>query len=162
MKPLHTFQEFLNESLNESSNTAIDFSDKSTALALPTKLPAKYRKDIKVSVYNAPAVQVAHGARVNNLPQPSRTFRWDKLIETSRNSDEWIALTAVAVVEDTANRVTFFTVYEEFDPIDLNDLKSNRDLYAEDTYKDETDLIKKMQAWFSKAEKLLKEIKADY
>jgi hypothetical protein len=158
MKNLKTYDDFLNESSNP---TTLDLSDKATALALPNKLAAKYKKDIKVSLYNAPAVMVAHGARVNNIPQPSRAYRWDKTIETYRNSDDWIALTAVAVVEDTTNRVTFFTVYEEFDPMDLNDLKSNRDLYAEDTYKDEADLIKKMQAWFSKAEKILKEIKDD-
>ena len=153
-----TFENFL----NENSAILLDLSDKRLALFIKSKLPAKYQKDTKTLVYNAPYSIVSHGAKLTNLPTPSRVYQLDKMNETYRGSDNWISLSSLAIVQDTTNQVTFVIVYEEFDPIQFDEIKSNKDLYKEEDYKDEKDLLKKMQTWFAYSEKVFKQVIEDH
>ena len=153
-----TFENFL----NENSAILLDLSDKRLALFIKSKLPAKYQKDTKTLVYNAPYSIVSHGAKLTNLPTPSRVYQLDKMNETYRGSDNWISLSSLAIVQDTTNQVTFVIVYEEFDPIQFDEIKSNKDLYKEEDYKDEKDLLKKMQNWFAYSEKVFKQVIEDH
>ena len=154
---INTFEEFL----NENSAILLDLSDKRLALFIKSKLPAKYQKDTKTLVYNAPYSIVSHGAKLTNLPTPSRVYQLDKMNETYRGSDNWISLSSLAIVQDTTNQVTFVIVYEEFDPIQLDEIKSNTKLYKEEDYKDEKDLLKKIQTWFAYSEKVFKQVIED-
>jgi hypothetical protein len=165
MKHIHTYKEFLNEQeeiLNEDAATLLDLSDKRLALSIKDKLPAKYKKDTKTLIYNAPYSMVSHGAKLTNLPTPSRVYQLEKMNETYKGSDNWISLSSLAIVQDTTNQVTFLIVYEEFDPIQFDEIKSNKDLYKEEDYKDEKDLIKKIQTWFAYSEKVFKEVIEDH
>ena len=157
MKHIHTFSSFL----NENELTLLDLSNKDAALSIKDKLPAKYKKDTKTLVYNAPYAMVSHGAKLTNLPTPSRVYQLEKMNETYRGSDNWVSLSSLAIVQDTTNQVTFVIVYEEFDPIQLDELKTNNDLYKEESYTDEKDLLKKMQTWFAYSEKVFKEVLED-
>ena len=144
--------------LNEAALTPLDLSDKRLALFIKSKLPAKYKTDIKTLVYNAPYSIVSHGAKLTGLPTSSRVYQLDKLKEVSKGSDNWMSLSSLAIVQDTKNVVTFVIVYDEFDPIQFNELKSNKNLYKEESYTDEKDLLKKMQNWFTYSEKVFKEL----
>jgi hypothetical protein len=44
----------------------------------------------------------------------------------------------------------------------FDEIKSNKDLYKEEDYKDEKDLLKKMQTWFAYSEKVFKEVIEDH
>jgi hypothetical protein len=147
--------------LNEAAPAALDLSDKRLALFIKSKMPAKYQKDIKTLVYNAPYSIVSHGAKLNGLPTSSRVYQLEKLKEASKGSDNWVSLSSLAIVQDTTNQVTFVIVYDEFDPIRFSELKSNKNLYKEESYTDEKDLLKKMQNWFAYSEKVFKEVIED-
>jgi hypothetical protein len=147
--------------LNEAAPAALDLSDKRLALSIKDKLPAKYKKDTKTLVYNAPYSMVSHGAKLTNLPTPSRVYQLEKLKEASKGSDNWVSLSSLAIVQDTTNQVTFVIVYDEFDPIRFDEIKSNKNLYKEESYTDEKDLLKKMQNWFMYSEKVFKEVIED-
>ncbi len=157
MKHIKTFEGFL----NESSDFALDLSDKEVALSIKAKLPAKYKKDTKTLIYNAEYAIVSHGAKLTNIPTPSRVYQLEKMKETYKGSDDWISLSSLAIVQDTKNQVTFVMVYEEFDPIKLDELKSNKNLYKEESYTDEKDLLKKMQTWFAYSEKVFDKVIED-
>lgn len=166
MKYIQTFERFLGESISDglvNGNTGItlDLSDKEVAVSIKSKLATKYIKDTKLLVYNAPYAIVSHGAKLTNLPTPSRVFQLEKMKETYRGSDNWISLSSLAIVQDTTNQVTFVIVYEEFDPIQLDEIKSNTKLYKEEDYKDENDLLKKIQTWFAYSEKVFKQVIED-
>lgn len=147
--------------VNEDAAIPLDLSDKEVAVSIKAKLPAKYKKDTKLLVYNAPYAIVSHGAKLTNLPTPSRVFQLEKMNETYRGSDNWISLSSLAIVQDTTNQVTFVIVYEEFDPIQFDEIKSNTKLYKEEDYKDEKDLLKKIQYWFAYSEKVFKQVIED-
>lgn len=147
--------------LNEVAPAALDLSDKRLALFIKSKLPAKYQKDTKTLVYNAPYSIVSHGAKLTGLPTPSRAYQLEKLKEASKGSDNWVSLSSLAIVQDTTNQVTFVIVYDEFDPIRFDEIKSNKNLYKEESYTDEKDLLKKMQNWFAYSEKVFKEVIED-
>ena len=155
-------REEVRKTLNENASSALDLSDKNLAIAIKNKLPAKYKTNTKTLVYNAPHSIVSHGAKLTNLPTPSRVYQLDKMNETYRGSDNWISLSSLAIVQDTTNQVTFVIVYEEFDPIQFDEIKSNKDLYKEEDYKDEKDLLKKMQTWFAYSEKVFKQVIEDH
>ena len=131
------------------------------ALFIKSKLPAKYQKDTKTLVYNAPYSIVSHGAKLTGLPTPSRVYQLEKLKEASKGSDNWVSLSSLAIVQDTTNQVTFVIVYDEFDPIRFDEIKSNKNLYKEESYTDEKDLLKKMQNWFMYSDKVFKEVLED-
>jgi hypothetical protein len=152
-----TFENFL----NENTGIPLDLSDKEAALSIKSKLPAKYKKDTKILIYDAPYAIVSHGAKLANLPTPSRVFQLEKMNETYRGSDNWISLSSLAIVQDKTNQVTFVIIYEEFDHIQFNEIKSNTDLYKEENYKDEKDLIKKIQTWFAYSEKVFNQVIED-
>ena len=154
-------REELKKALNEVAPAALDLSDKSLAFSIKNKLPAKYKNDTKVLVYNAPYAIVSHGAKLTNVPTPSRIYQLEKLKEVSKGSDNWVSLSSLAIVQDTTNQISFVIVYEEFDPIRFDEIKSNKDLYKEESYTDEKDLLKKMQAWFAYSEKVFKEVLED-
>ena len=147
--------------LNEVAPAALDLSDKRLALFIKSKLPAKYQKDTKTLVYNAPYSIVSHGAKLTGLPTPSRVYQLEKLKEASKGSDNWVSLSSLAIVQDTTNQVTFVIVYDEFDPIRFDEIKSNKNLYKEESYTDEKDLLKKMQNWFMYSDKVFKEVIED-
>ena len=147
--------------LNEVAPAALDLSDKRLALFIKSKLPAKYQKDTKTLVYNAPYSIVSHGAKLTGLPTPSRAYQLEKLKEASKGSDNWVSLSSLAIVQDTTNQVTFVIVYDEFDPIRFDEIKSNKNLYKEESYTDEKDLLKKMQNWFMYSDKVFKEVIED-
>ena len=147
--------------LNEVAPAALDLSDKRLALFIKSKLPAKYQKDTKTLVYNAPYSIVSHGAKLTGLPTPSRAYQLEKLKEASKGSDNWVSLSSLAIVQDTTNQVTFVIVYDEFDPIRFDEIKSNKNLYKEESYTDEKDLLKKMQNWFMYSDKVFKEVLED-
>ena len=147
--------------LNEVAPAALDLSDKRLALFIKSKLPAKYQKDTKTLVYNAPYSIVSHGAKLTGLPTPSRVYQLEKLKEASKGSDNWVSLSSLAIVQDTTNQVTFVIVYDEFDPIRFDEIKSNKNLYKEESYNDEKDLLKKMQNWFMYSDKVFKEVLED-
>ena len=147
--------------LNEVAPAALDLSDKRLALFIKSKLPAKYQKDTKTLVYNAPYSIVSHGAKLTGLPTPSRVYQLEKLKEASKGSDNWVSLSSLAIVQDTTNQVTFVIVYDEFDPIRFDEIKSNKNLYKEESYTDEKDLLKKMQNWFMYSDKIFKEVIED-
>ena len=147
--------------LNEVAPAALDLSDKRLALFIKSKLPAKYQKDTKTLVYNAPYSIVSHGAKLTGLPTPSRVYQLEKLKEASKGSDNWVSLSSLAIVQDTTNQVTFVIVYDEFDPIRFDEIKSNKNLYKEESYTDEKDLLKKMQNWFMYSDKVFKEVLED-
>ena len=154
-------REEIKKALNEVAPAALDLSDKSLAFSIKNKLPAKYKNDTKVLVYNAPYAIVSHGAKLTNVPTPSRIYQLEKLKEVSKGSDNWVSLSSLAIVQDTTNQISFVIVYEEFDPIRFDEIKSNKDLYKEESYTDEKDLLKKMQAWFAYSEKVFKEVIED-
>ena len=147
--------------LNEVAPAALDLSDKRLALFIKSKLPAKYQKDTKTLVYNAPYSIVSHGAKLTGLPTPSRVYQLEKLKEASKGSDNWVSLSSLAIVQDTTNQVTFVIVYDEFDPIRFDEIKSNKNLYKEESYTDEKDLLKKIQNWFMYSDKIFKEVIED-
>lgn len=155
--------------LNEAAPAALDLSDKRLALFIKSKLPAKYQKDTKTLVYNAPYSIVSHGAKLTGLPTPSRVYQLEKLKEARKGADNWVSLSSLAIVQDTTNQVTFVIVYDEFDPIRFDEIKSNFDfmiksnknLYKEESYTDEKDLLKKMQNWFMYSDKVFKEVIED-
>ena len=147
--------------LNEAAPATLDLSDKRLALFIKSKLPAKYQKDTKTLVYNAPYSIVSHGAKLTGLPTPSRVYQLEKLKEASKGSDNWVSLSSLAIVQDTTNQVTFVIVYDEFDPIRFDEIKSNKNLYKEESYTDEKDLLKKMQNWFMYSDKVFKEVLED-
>ena len=154
-------REEIKKALNEVAPAALDLSDKSLAFSIKNKLPAKYKNDTKVLVYNTPYAIVSHGAKLTNVPTPSRIYQLEKLKEVSKGSDNWVSLSSLAIVQDTTNQISFVIVYEEFDPIRFDEIKSNKDLYKEESYTDEKDLLKKMQAWFAYSEKVFKEVLED-
>lgn len=154
-------REEVRKTLNENASSALDLSDKNLAIAIKNKLPAKYKTNTKTLVYNAPHSIVSHGAKLMGLPAPSRVYQLEKLKEASKGSANWVSLSSLAIVQDTTNQVTFVIVYEEFDPIQFNELKSNKDLYKEESYTDEKDLLKKMQNWFAYSEKVFLEVIED-
>lgn len=154
-------REEVRKTLNENASSALDLSDKNLAIAIKNKLPAKYKTNTKTLVYNAPHSIVSHGAKLMGLPAPSRVYQLEKLKEASKGSANWVSLSSLAIVQDTTNQVTFVIVYEEFDPIQFNELKSNKDLYKEESYTDEKDLLKKMQNWFAYSEKVFNEVIED-
>ena len=147
--------------INEDAAITLDLSNKEVAVSIKSKLATKYIKDTKLLVYNAAYAIVSHGAKLTNLPTPSRVFQLEKMKETYRGSDNWISLSSLAIVQDTTNQVTFVIVYEEFDPIQLDEIKSNTKLYKEEDYKDEKDLLKKIQTWFAYSEKVFKQVIED-
>lgn len=157
MKHVKLYEDFL----NEIASTTLDLSDKDVALSIKNKLPAKYKKDINTLVYSAPYALVSHGAKLMGIPTPSRIYHLEKMNETYKGSDNWVSLSALAIIQDTTNQVSFVIVYEEFDPIQLDELKSNKDLYKEESYTDEKDLLKKMQNWFAYSEKIFKQVIED-
>jgi len=163
MKHIKTFEDFINESkIHEAKDDKLDLSDKNNVFALKAKLPAKYRKDFGAFIYNTPKVQVSHGAILSGMPDKSRVIKYEKMAETYRNSDDWTSLTSLAIIEDTKNIVTFVIAYDEFDPLELDKIKKDHPkLYNQEKYKDEGDLLKKMQSWFVYTDKVFKEVMND-
>lgn len=163
MKYLKTFEDFVNESItNEAKTKSLDLSAKENVFALRDKLPAKYRKNFGAFIYDTPKISVAHGAILSGIPSKSRVIKYEKMAEASRGSEDWTVLTSIAIVEDTKGLVTFAIIYDEFDPLKLDEIKKDHPkLYSQDKYTDEQDLLKKMQSWFSYTDKVFKEVMDD-
>lgn len=163
MKYLKTFEDFVNESnTNEAKTNSLDLSAKENVFALRDKLPAKYRKNFGAFIYDTPKVSVSHGAILSGMPSKSRVIKYEKMAETYRGSEDWTILTSIAIIEHIKNIVTFAIVYDEFDPIKLDEIKKDHPkLYSQETYTDEKDLLKKIQSWYSYTDKVFKEVMDD-